>query len=542
MREIGVNLNHLDDMKKSQVKETEVELESLNEEIRHLRKILEQLEFQKLGLEQKFIEQTYLNDDFYHQNLAGLNTLLISKQSDFNTSINEDLANTLNSKGERVAIQDSKLDNKVRKDSEWNNIEISPIKKKADPNLIIKEKPMNNDNKVPHIPPEFNQMFRHTKNDQPPHNNNFDLITKPQFVRKAGSKNSERNLSTSNGQHNQYDTANPQINQENFRAYYTSLKDDSNSFNENTSKTSNIDDSIKEYPSLQHIDESQMDIPNDFARFKRRDNCLNLPLQNQKINQQHYYQSSNENSNRNNFLNTIHEEQSTWRDSNRGFPNTHFLRSQFLFNNHANHRNGTDDRYAQGYESVYQNSTVKKNLSKDRFNNSYKNDSMIDSYDLGAKEYKSNSLYYTLDKSQNTQNYQSCAAEKRARPRSNIAKEAVYYKPQPLQNMTYNPRSRSLGTKNNNASSSSRNQHQRSQNKSNATSSLVNDGANYSSVPKEKQNNTFIRRLQANTSETKPFDTAKYKSNERSIQDLYILDTVNINILHLLSYLDQSSE
>ena len=539
MREIGVNLNHLDDIKKSQIKETQIELESLNEEIRHLRKNLEQLEFQKLGLEQKFIEQTYLNDDFYHQNLAGLNTLLVSKQSDFNTSMNEDLANTLNSKGERTAVQDSKLDNNVRKDSEWNNIEISPIKKKADPNLLIKEKAMNNDNRISHAPQVFNQMFYSANNDQPTHNNNFDLITKPQFVRKAGSKSNEQNLSTSKGQHNQYDaTANPPINQENFKTYYTSLRDDSNSFNVDTNKMSSIDDSIKEYPSLQHIGESQMDIPNDFARFKRRDNCLNLPLQNQKIEQQQYYQSSNENSNRNNFLNTIHEEQSTWRDSSNGFPNTHFLRSQFLFNNQVNHRHGTDDRYVQGYESVYQNSTVKKKLSKDHFNNSQrvrstdKNNSIIDSYDLGAKEYKSNSLHHTLDKSINTQNYQSCVAEKRTRPRSNIAKEALYYKPQPLQNITYNPRSRSLGTRGNNASNSSRNEHQRSKNLSNATRSLINDAANHSSVPKEKQNNTFIRRLQTNTSEIKPFDTTKYRSNERSIQDSYILDTVNINMLH----------
>jgi hypothetical protein len=280
MKDIEEKLQKFEKNQKLKCKDLETEMEQLDKEILHERKVMEYLEQQK-----KSYEHEYLNDDLSQHNNVESYVILNEKEAELSTSLHEDILKTLCPKNpEKDYTSQSKLDRYESKGSTWKNLEFSPIKNNYLSTEGHKRKEYFDENLLNYQSIASTQQFVSIDEDQSPWNSTLQVRTKPSFTRGNQQKNIEGNAQNNSG-HKRYDSVPTTISAlEKQRAPNNNSNLGLNTFNLNIKKLMENTNESKRYSQDFSQNTGKSRVSQSPKKSRKEDSSFNIPLQSKKLN------------------------------------------------------------------------------------------------------------------------------------------------------------------------------------------------------------------------------------------------------------------
>jgi len=511
IKETEQKLEQINKVSRPKVVSAESDLDNFEKEIMSLRKNIEQLEIQKLAIEQKFVEQNYLVDE---ANQINSYVILNDKSvADINTSLHEDMTRTLNFKNfEKEGVAQTKFqpeDDGSRSNS-WKNLELSPIKN-SDTSSIAHKKDTFDDHLPQYHSVGSNQQILNIDDYQSAGSNISHGHGQPQFFRRM-SMNAEPN--NVNQQHRRFES-NPQgshIFNERKRHSLSKVMPAAVNVNLKNLMDASMDQGHAHNSSVEVYKPPRKSL--GATGSMRDENYLNLPLQQRhplppRISPELTKASLSKNNSKENIigpqsigpLKTIAEEQTTFRDAPKNNRRLSVPSSQ-LSSSYAQNKLKQQSFANKENNRKSSSSTLRNNISS---GNSISLDKTAptDHYHSLVNSSSTNTIDYSSYQPPTHKNYLSTkrypSNERLNEPSIMLsAQMQMAHKTNPLApNTSYGLRSKSLGAaihKNlgfePQFEETIRENHVRPQ--SYAMNPLL-DLSNYASVPVERQDNSFIR-------------------------------------------------
>jgi len=553
-------LEQIEKVCKPKLENNEADMERLERDIFQLKKNIEQLEIQKLAIEQKFIEQNYLSDDYHQQNTINSYAIFNEKNADFNSSLQEDFAKTLNLRNiDKEGTSYLKVDNEDEKGTTWKNIELSPIKDET--SVLTQKKYMFYENPRNYQSVSSVHYMSNMQDYISSGANSTHSLNQQQFIRRSTMRSDQiEEISLQNSNHRRFESVPGMM----------STLEKSKGSNVPIKVTNNFNVSIKKL--MDTSMEKRKPAPEAYVSHKPRssyvsgmsrkeEDYLNMPLQkhrssqslSEQFNPHGNYRVSPEltktiNSkgqeirmNNNGPLKTIDEE-GTYRDTQKNLKKLGILAPQAFLQGQTTKTISKQGPVIASYKDNIkrqQNATLKKNaslgnsISLEGTTATDHNNSFMNSQSVNSLEYNSASAYRSLQRNHSSSKpFQSTQVD-RLNDSSSRNSGIFAYQTLPAPASSYGTRSKSLGAPNKNLSFEGSIEENLGDFIPHPSLSNINL-ANYASVQSYKQD-TLTRHLQGRSMGSKNPSSSKLRERCPS-QDQNLIETVKNKRYFILNF------